>query len=77
MGFGEPLLAVRVGDAEVTLHRQEAASLLGSPVPLGSLHLMVLGPGGRGGYAPNRFLPTPNWPSDTQQFGVYYIRGPW
>lgn len=23
------------------------------------------------------FLPTPNWPSDTQQFGVYYIRGPW
>jgi hypothetical protein len=24
-----------------------------------------------------RFLPTPYWPSDTQQFGVYYIRGPW
>jgi hypothetical protein len=23
------------------------------------------------------FIPTPNWPSDTQQFGVYYIRGPW
>ncbi len=34
-------------------------------------------PGGPAGYAPNRFLPTPNWPSDTQQFGVYYIRGPW
>jgi hypothetical protein len=31
------------------------------------------GYGGAGG----RFLPTPNWPSDTQQFGVYYIRGPW
>lgn len=27
-----------------------------------------------GGYG---FLPTPVWPSDTNQFGVYYIRGPW
>jgi len=23
------------------------------------------------------FLPTPVWPSDTDQFGVYYVRGPW
>ena len=23
------------------------------------------------------FMPTPHWPSDTNQFGVYYIRGPW
>ena len=23
------------------------------------------------------FRPTPHWPSDTNQFGVYYIRGPW
>lgn len=23
------------------------------------------------------FRPTPLWPSDTSQFGVYYIRGPW
>jgi len=23
------------------------------------------------------FLPTPRWPSDTTQFGVYYVRGPW
>ena len=23
------------------------------------------------------FLPTPQWPSDTTQFGVYYVRGPW
>jgi len=30
-----------------------------------------IGPG-QGG-----FLPTPIWPSDTTQFGVYYIRGPW
>lgn len=21
--------------------------------------------------------PTPSWPSDTDQFGMYYIRGPW
>ena len=24
-----------------------------------------------------QFLPTPLWPSHTEQFGVYYIRGPW
>jgi hypothetical protein len=23
------------------------------------------------------FLPTPYWPSSTDQFGVYYVRGPW
>ena len=23
------------------------------------------------------FYPTPGWPSDTNQFGVHYIRGPW
>jgi len=23
------------------------------------------------------FRPTPIWPSDTSQFGVYYVRGPW
>ena len=23
------------------------------------------------------FYPTPYWPSDTNQFGVHYIRGPW
>jgi hypothetical protein len=23
------------------------------------------------------FYPTPAWPSDTNQFGVHYIRGPW
>jgi len=22
-------------------------------------------------------LPTPQWPSHTDQFGVYYVRGPW
>ena len=27
-----------------------------------------------GGYG---FLPTPQYPSDTDQFGVYYVRGPW
>jgi hypothetical protein len=27
--------------------------------------------GGRG------FSPTPRWPSSTDQFGVYYVRGPW
>ncbi len=23
------------------------------------------------------FRPTPNWPSHTDQFGYYYVRGPW
>ena len=23
------------------------------------------------------YTPTPYWPNDTRQFGVYYIRGPW
>jgi hypothetical protein len=23
------------------------------------------------------FAATPNWPYDTTQFGVYYVRGPW
>lgn len=28
-------------------------------------------------YGGNGFYPTPAWPSDTNQFGVYYVRGPW
>ncbi|HEX3997709.1 MAG TPA: hypothetical protein VHX65_04065 [Pirellulales bacterium] len=34
-------------------------------------------PGPGAGYVGRGFLPTPEWPSDTTQFGVYYIRGPW
>jgi hypothetical protein len=26
---------------------------------------------------PGQFRSTPLWPSDTDQFGVYYVRGPW
>ncbi len=30
------------------------------------------------GYAPGQgFQHTPAWPSHTDQFGVYYVRGPW
>lgn len=32
------------------------------------------GPGQVGGAG---FRPTPAWPSDTTQFGVNYVRGPW
>ena len=32
---------------------------------------------GPGSYDPRTFRPTPRWPSDTDQFGVYYVRGPW
>ena len=30
-----------------------------------------------GTWTPYGFLPTPAWPSNTRQFGYYYIRGPW
>ncbi len=33
------------------------------------------GPGANAGGGP--FYPTPYWPSHTDQFGVYYVRGPW
>ncbi len=33
-------------------------------------------PGGYYSSGPG-FQPTPRWPSDTNQFGVYYVRGPW
>ena len=28
-------------------------------------------------YDPKMFKPTPPWPNNTNQFGVYYVRGPW
>lgn len=28
-------------------------------------------------YDPRTFLPVPPWPSDLDQMGTYYIRGPW
>lgn len=34
-------------------------------------------PGEYGGGDFSRFRPTPYWPSHTDQFGVYAIRGPW
>ncbi|TWU19672.1 hypothetical protein [Allorhodopirellula heiligendammensis] len=30
-----------------------------------------------GAAAPGQFLATPNWPSHTDQYGIYYVRGPW
>ena len=32
---------------------------------------------GPGSYRFGMFHPTPPWPSDTDQYGVYYVRGPW
>jgi hypothetical protein len=32
---------------------------------------------GPGAYNRASFRPTPAWPSDTDPFGVYYVRGPW
>lgn len=30
-----------------------------------------------GAHPANSFRPTPHWPSHTDQFGLYYVRGPW
>ena len=32
---------------------------------------------GQGQYDRSSFRPTPHWPSHTDQFGTYHIRGPW
>ncbi len=32
---------------------------------------------GPAGYNRGAFRPTPRWPSDTDQFGVYYVHSPW
>jgi hypothetical protein len=32
---------------------------------------------GSGAAAPGTLRPTPPWPSNTDQFGYYYIRAPW
>ncbi|MDP9371672.1 MAG: hypothetical protein M3Q65_04285 [Chloroflexota bacterium] len=45
MGLGAPLLSVRVGDSEVTLHRKESAGLARSADRIGSLGFRVVGPG--------------------------------
>ncbi len=34
-------------------------------------------PGGGYTYDRRAYLGTPPWPSSTDQFGVYYVRGPW
>jgi len=34
-------------------------------------------PGDGAGAIGRSFQATPPWPSDTSQFGVYYVRGPW
>ncbi len=34
-------------------------------------------PAGSGASGDTGFQPTPRWPSSTDQFGDYYIRGPW
>ena len=34
-------------------------------------------PGAAAGGVGQPFQATPYWPSDTSQFGVYYVRGPW
>ncbi|MDP9350285.1 MAG: hypothetical protein M3P51_01900 [Chloroflexota bacterium] len=44
MGFGQPILSVRVVDSQVTLYRKESEGLMPSLGPLGSLHFHVVSP---------------------------------
>lgn len=50
---------------------------------VGATHVTPIGPqfgvnyAVPGPYGPAAIYPTPAWPSSTDQFGVYYIRGPW
>ncbi|MFH1267943.1 MAG: hypothetical protein ABIK89_19670 [Planctomycetota bacterium] len=50
---------------------------VGNTRVIGIPHQFDPGYPGYGIYDRSMFRPTPPWPSDTTQFGVYYIRGPW
>lgn len=42
-----------------------------------AVHQFGRTPTAPGALPPGSFLPTPHWPSHTDQFGVYYVRAPW
>ena len=71
--WGQPLALVVPPTAEMqTQYGWGVGATRVTPI-YHQFHRAYSGPDvGQGG-----FLPTPMWPSDTLQFGVYYVRGPW
>lgn len=74
IGYGQPLALV----VPPTAHMRQTLSWGVSQNKMYPIHHQF----GRsasspGVLPPGSFLPTPAWPSHTDQFGVYYVRGPW
>jgi len=72
--FGAPVALVIPPTAEMQTHLGWGVG--GTRITKNSIQFNRIYPGG-GPYDRRAFLPTPPWPSDTDQFGVYYVRGPW
>jgi hypothetical protein len=72
--FGVPVALVIPPTAELQTHLGWGVG--GSRITTNCIQFNRIYPGG-GSYNRRAFLPTPPWPSDTDQFGVYYVRGPW
>jgi hypothetical protein len=74
MTYGQPLALVVPPTADMrSTHSWGVSQNLMYPVP----HQFGRNATYPGAAAPGSFRNTPNWPSHTDQFGVYYVRGPW
>lgn len=72
--YGQPLALV----VPPTAHMRQTFSWGVSQNLMYPLHHQFGRSANSPGVAPaGSFLPTPPWPSHTDQFGVYYVRGPW
>ena len=74
INYGQPLALVAPPTASMrqTLSWGVSQNLM-YPVP----HQFGRSANSPGAAGPGQFAPTPHWPSHTDQFGVYYVRGPW
>jgi len=72
--YGEPLALVVPPTAEYQTHYAwGVGGMHNTPI----FHQFGRTYPGGGGFGGSRFRHPPYWASDTNQFGVYYIRGPW
>jgi hypothetical protein len=74
MTYGAPVALVIPPTAEYQVHYGWGVGNTRCTVNCPQFNRIYPGPGV---YNSRAFLPTPPWPSDTDQFGVYYVRGPW
>ena len=74
MTFGAPVALVIPPTAEMQTHLGWGVGA--TYVTPNCAQFNRIYPGGRS-YDRRAFLATPPWPSSTDQFGVYYVRGPW